>query len=128
MDISYPIPMPMGPTNQFNQLNQAQEHTNSQLYDLKKAYNSFYSLLKRINPEVNEYLEEIELKPLAEKSKVDNREKPRGLDITTLKLFRVGSGYEIFKDDEEKNMKYMCVYFPLFNVMSKKKQEQRQNG
>jgi len=42
---------------------------------------------------VNEYLEEIELKPLAEKSKVDNREKPRGLDITTLKLFRVGSGY-----------------------------------
>ena len=77
---------------------------------------------------MNEYLEEIELKPLAEKSKVDNREKPRGLDITTLKLFRVGSGYEIFKDDEEKNMKYMCVYFPLFNVMSKKKQEQRQNG
>lgn len=83
--------------------------------------------MKRINKEANDYLENTTLEPLSDPNQLDTRERPRGIDLTTLKLFRVGTGYEIFKDEQDKNRKYLCVYFPLFNAISKTKKQQREN-
>jgi hypothetical protein len=60
-------------------------------------------MLKKINPDANSYLEDIRLEPLPEDSGPEKREKPRGLKADVLKLFRVGTGYEVYKDDEDRN-------------------------